>query len=151
MLLQGLGSTFDETKMTEPKFSAVETLKEILRIVTQVGDNDRERLAAMIGPMLIEPLMDGGRWRTRYSSISPVDLGRLQISKELRVGDEVKILVTTGRGLPDLAHLQLRDGKWRLYSLLPQCPGCFGSGILQDDVLCHVCGAKGWGSPAFDF
>ena len=47
---------------------------------------------------------------------------------------------------PYRAQLRFVNGRWVLHSILGQCLGCFGSGILPDDETpCPVCLARGWG------
>ena len=48
--------------------------------------------------------------------------------------------------LPNLARLTRTTHGWELHSLLTQCLGCFGTGLLPgDDAPCPVCLARGWG------
>ena len=47
---------------------------------------------------------------------------------------------------PHLAHLTRDHRGWFLTSILSQCTGCFGSGLLPEDGSpCPVCLARGWG------
>lgn len=36
---------------------------------------------------------------------------------------------------------------WAVFSLLPQCTGCFGTGLTHDrgPEICDSCGGGGWG------
>jgi hypothetical protein len=56
-------------------------------------------------------------------------------------------IIVTHFGYPHLALLrQSEDNLWRLEAIIPQCPACFSTGILFDNICCGSCGGTGWGT-----
>jgi hypothetical protein len=89
--------------------------------------------------------LDPGFDKSDLANIPPRGFDR--VSRELRVGDMAKFVVSEGADSESLSLAVLRQdpsGAWKLVSFKFQCASCFGSGVL-DGEPCDTCGASGWG------